>query len=67
MSGVASLDIGDHRERALLDELDEYYDAMLRRSARAEDLGPMSQFVREGQGWPFYPSGSGVGGSGGCR
>jgi len=51
---MTSADFGDRRERALLDQLEEYYDAVPRRSARVEDLGPLSLFVREGQGWPFY-------------
>ncbi|MEU9194179.1 GNAT family N-acetyltransferase [Streptomyces hundungensis] len=38
----------------LLDDLESYYDAAPRSSARAEDFGPLTLFVREGAGWPFY-------------
>ncbi|MFC0848435.1 GNAT family N-acetyltransferase [Streptomyces noboritoensis] len=34
--------------------LERYYDAAPRTSARAEDFGPLTLFVREGAGWPFY-------------
>ncbi len=54
MPGVTSADFDDHPERALLDRLEEYYDAVPRHSARVEDHGPLTLFVREGQGWPFY-------------
>ncbi|WUX62161.1 GNAT family N-acetyltransferase [Streptomyces sp. NBC_01431] len=37
-----------------LDEIERYYDAVPRSSARVEDFGPLSLFVREGAGWPFY-------------
>ncbi|GHC45987.1 GNAT family N-acetyltransferase [Streptomyces cinnamoneus] len=43
-----------HSDRALLDRLEEYYDAVPRSVARAEDFGPLTLFVREGHGWPFY-------------
>lgn len=39
---------------ALLDLIEHYYDAVPRREARAEDHGPLTLFVREGEGWPFY-------------
>ncbi|WP_420803114.1 GNAT family N-acetyltransferase [Streptomyces spiramyceticus] len=38
----------------LLDRLESYYDAVPRNGARAEDFGPLTLFVREGAGWPFY-------------
>ncbi|MEE1751844.1 GNAT family N-acetyltransferase [Streptomyces sp. SP18CS02] len=38
----------------LLDLLERYYDAVPRSGARAEDFGPLTLFVREGEGWPFY-------------
>ncbi|GAA1143649.1 ribosomal protein S18 acetylase RimI-like enzyme [Kitasatospora gansuensis] len=38
----------------LLDRLERYYDAVPRNAARAEDFGPLSLFVREGEGWPYY-------------
>ncbi|MEU4410111.1 GNAT family N-acetyltransferase [Streptosporangium sp. NPDC023963] len=40
--------------RALLDLIEHYYDAVPRREARVEDHGPLTLFVREGVGWPFY-------------
>ncbi|MFI8895708.1 GNAT family N-acetyltransferase [Streptomyces paradoxus] len=51
---MTSPDFDDHPERALLDRLEAYYDAVPRHGARAEDHGPLTLFVREGQGWPFY-------------
>lgn len=53
MHGVTSVDL-DPASRALLDEIERYYDAVPRSSARVEDFGPLSLFVREGEGWPFY-------------
>ncbi|WP_078911509.1 GNAT family N-acetyltransferase [Streptomyces sp. NRRL WC-3742] len=41
-------------DRALLDEIEHYYDAVPRGGARTEDFGPLTLFVREGTGWPFY-------------
>ncbi|MER5864838.1 GNAT family N-acetyltransferase [Kitasatospora sp. NPDC002040] len=38
----------------LLDRLERYYDAVPRSAARAEAFGPLSLFVREGEGWPYY-------------
>lgn len=38
----------------MLDRLEEYYDAVPRHGAGVEDYGPLTLFVREGQGWPFY-------------
>ncbi|MFJ3622175.1 GNAT family N-acetyltransferase [Streptomyces iakyrus] len=54
MPDVTSPGFDDHPERALLDRLEEYYDAVPRHGARVEDHGPLTLFVREGQGWPFY-------------
>ncbi|MYS83648.1 GNAT family N-acetyltransferase [Embleya scabrispora] len=34
--------------------LETFYDAMARRSTRAETFGGLTLFVREGQGWPRY-------------
>lgn len=51
MLGVTSVDLVDRRE--LLDRLEQYYDAVPRSGARVEDFGPLSLFIREGQGWPF--------------
>lgn len=41
-------------DQPLLDEIERYYDAVPRGGARAEDFGPLTLFVREGAGWPFY-------------
>jgi ribosomal protein S18 acetylase RimI-like enzyme len=38
----------------ILDELERYYDTVPRRDARAEDFGPLTLFVRDSPGWPFY-------------
>ncbi|MFC9247694.1 GNAT family N-acetyltransferase [Streptomyces sp. NPDC057136] len=54
MLRVTSVDLGDRPEQALLDRLEWYYDAVPRQGARVEDFGPLTLFVREGQGWPFY-------------
>ncbi|MER8222566.1 GNAT family N-acetyltransferase [Streptomyces sp. NPDC094143] len=55
MPGVTSADLADHGDRrALLGRLEQYYDAVPRSGARAEDFGPLTLFLREGQGWPFY-------------
>ncbi|MFE3109558.1 GNAT family N-acetyltransferase [Kitasatospora indigofera] len=48
------LDPQGRHQQALLAELDEFYDAVPRKGARAEDFGPLTLFVREGEGWPFY-------------
>ncbi|WP_455361195.1 hypothetical protein [Streptomyces sp. SYSU K21746] len=37
-----------------LQQLEQFYDAVPRSDARAEDFGPLTLFVREGPGWPFY-------------
>ncbi|HEV2640338.1 MAG TPA: GNAT family N-acetyltransferase [Actinocrinis sp.] len=39
---------------ALLARIEQYYDALPRHSARAEDFGPLVLFVRESRGWPYY-------------
>ncbi|GLX00695.1 hypothetical protein Misp02_47810 [Microtetraspora sp. NBRC 16547] len=38
----------------MLARIEEFYDAVPRHGARAEDHGPITLFVREGAGWPFY-------------
>ncbi|MEV7724127.1 GNAT family N-acetyltransferase [Streptomyces sp. NPDC087917] len=39
----------------ILDTLEQYYDTVPRRGgARGEDFGPLTLFVQEGQGWPYY-------------
>ncbi|MFE9834691.1 GNAT family N-acetyltransferase [Streptomyces sp. NPDC005551] len=37
-----------------LGPLEHYYDSVPRAAARAEDFGPLTLFVREGPGWPYY-------------
>jgi ribosomal protein S18 acetylase RimI-like enzyme len=37
-----------------LGRLEQYYDAVPRSAARAEDFGPLTLFVREPPGWPYY-------------
>lgn len=38
-----------------LPELERYYDAAPRAGgARAEDFGPLTLFVQESDGWPYY-------------
>ncbi len=39
---------------ALLARLERYYDAVPRTAARAEDFGPLTLFVTDGPGWPYY-------------
>ncbi|MEV5356181.1 GNAT family N-acetyltransferase [Streptomyces sp. NPDC052693] len=46
--------VGHGDRRALLNLLEQYYDAVPRTGARVEDFGPLTLFVRDGQGWPFY-------------
>jgi ribosomal protein S18 acetylase RimI-like enzyme len=38
----------------LLHRIEGYYDAVPRTSTRAEDLGPLTLFVNQGAGWPYY-------------
>lgn len=39
----------------ILDSLERYYDTAPRAGgARTEDFGPLTLFVREGAGWPYY-------------
>ncbi|MEV8535093.1 GNAT family N-acetyltransferase [Streptomyces sp. NPDC051211] len=39
----------------ILDDLERYYDTVPRLGgARAEDFGPLTLFVQEGGGWPYY-------------
>ncbi|GAA2490335.1 hypothetical protein GCM10010406_28060 [Streptomyces thermolineatus] len=52
MRGVTPTHHGDPHD--LLDRLERYYDAVPRSGARAEDFGPLTLFVREGEGWPYY-------------
>ncbi|MFJ6796734.1 GNAT family N-acetyltransferase [Streptomyces sp. NPDC091268] len=42
-------------DHTLLTTLERYYDTAPRvGGARAEDLGPLTLFVQEGEGWPYY-------------
>ncbi|GAB3591345.1 hypothetical protein GCM10027446_08960 [Angustibacter peucedani] len=38
----------------VLQQIEAFYDAVPRKGARAEVLGPLVLFVREGAGWPYY-------------
>ncbi|MFF9853809.1 GNAT family N-acetyltransferase [Streptomyces litmocidini] len=38
----------------MLNRIETYYDAVPRSAARTEDFGPLTLFVREGEGWPYY-------------
>ncbi|MFF2571573.1 GNAT family N-acetyltransferase [Streptomyces sp. NPDC058084] len=38
----------------MLNRLETYYDSVPRSAARAEDFGPLTLFVRDGVGWPYY-------------
>ncbi|MFD0367711.1 GNAT family N-acetyltransferase [Streptomyces sp. NPDC127114] len=38
----------------MLTRLETYYDSVPRSAARAEEFGPLTLFVREGGGWPYY-------------
>jgi ribosomal protein S18 acetylase RimI-like enzyme len=40
--------------RDLFEQLERFYDAVPRDVARAEDIGGLVLFVRDGAGWPFY-------------
>jgi N-acetylglutamate synthase-like GNAT family acetyltransferase len=49
---MRSVDIDDRPD--LLARIESYFDAVPRHSARAEDFGPLTLFIREGKGWPYY-------------
>ncbi|MER8046134.1 GNAT family N-acetyltransferase [Streptomyces sp. NPDC094032] len=38
----------------MLKLIESYYDAVPRSAARAEEHGPLTLFVRDGEGWPYY-------------
>lgn len=38
----------------LLAQIEQYYDAAPRSSARTEDYGPLTLFIPEGKSWPYY-------------
>jgi ribosomal protein S18 acetylase RimI-like enzyme len=43
--------VGDY---GTIERIDAYCDAIPRRRARAEQLGPLEVFVPDGTGWPYY-------------
>jgi len=51
---VTTAECAGRSDRPLLDRLERYYDATPRNSARAEDFGPLTLFVRYAPGWPYY-------------
>ncbi|MGW5850127.1 GNAT family N-acetyltransferase [Streptomyces sp. NPDC055254] len=47
--------MSDQMIETTLSEIERYYDAVPRvGGARAEDFGPLTLFVQEGDGWPYY-------------
>ncbi|MCW2725868.1 MAG: family N-acetyltransferase [Frankiales bacterium] len=44
----------DHVDEPLLAELERFFDAVPRNAAVVEKYGPLTLFVRQGAGWPFY-------------
>src|SRR5215211_7900586 len=44
----------DAASDALLATLEDYFDAVPRDAARAEEIGPFTLFVQEQGGWPYY-------------
>lgn len=44
----------ERRADPLLARLEAYYDAVPRTAARAETVGPLTLFVTDGPGWPYY-------------
>ncbi|MFK8845086.1 GNAT family N-acetyltransferase [Streptomyces sp. Ac-502] len=54
---AAEMDENRHADlllEQLLGRIEEYYDAVPRSAARAEDFGALTLFVRDGRGWPYY-------------
>ncbi|WP_433829436.1 GNAT family N-acetyltransferase [Actinoplanes sp. CA-015351] len=41
-------------DSGLFDRLERFYDALPRPWARVEEIGSLTLFVREGEGWPYY-------------
>jgi len=52
MCGVTHVDLDAQSD--LLERLEHYYDAVPRAAARTEEYGPLTLFVREGEGFPYY-------------
>jgi ribosomal protein S18 acetylase RimI-like enzyme len=51
---VAAVTVVNSGGTSLLARLEEYYDAVPRSAARAEDFGALTLFVRESEGAPYY-------------
>ncbi|MEU7205694.1 GNAT family N-acetyltransferase [Streptomyces sp. NPDC045470] len=54
---AAEMDENRHADlllEQLLGRIEEYYDAVPRSGAHAEDFGALTLFVRDGRGWPYY-------------
>ncbi|MFI2239932.1 GNAT family N-acetyltransferase [Streptomyces chrestomyceticus] len=54
---AAEMDENRHADlllEQLLGRIEEYYDAVPRSAAHAEDFGTLTLFVRDGRGWPYY-------------
>lgn len=49
---MTAVDLDDRR--GVLNSLEHYYDSVPRSSARVEDFGPLTLFVRDGDGFPSY-------------
>jgi GNAT superfamily N-acetyltransferase len=45
--------MGHEADRSLLEEIENYYDAVPRSGADTEDIGPFTLFISRG-GWPYY-------------
>lgn len=55
VTGPTSAQRAERTTDAPLPGLERYYDAVPRvGGARAEDFGPLTLFVQEGDGWPYY-------------
>ncbi|TDU03003.1 acetyltransferase (GNAT) family protein [Streptomyces sp. 846.5] len=52
MCGVTHVDLEARSD--LLERLEHYYDAVPRTAARIEEYGPLTLFVREGEGFAYY-------------
>ena len=52
MCGVTHVDLDAQSD--LLERLERYYDAVPRAAARTEEYGPLTLFVREGEGFAYY-------------
>ncbi|MFC7532762.1 GNAT family N-acetyltransferase [Actinoplanes sp. GCM10030250] len=41
-------------DSGLFDRLERFYDALPRPWSRSEEIGSLTLFIREGEGWPYY-------------